>query len=545
MTLNKKVPFFFRNLLAGFIVTLALGCAVPQKPQGGPRDRIPPKLLKATPADQTHNFSAKQIQLDFDKYFKLNNQYQEITISPNQDKPPEFKIKQKSLIITFKDTLLKNTTYVINFGKAIVDLNEGNLLKNFTYVFSTGQHIDSLSISGSVTSALTKQKEKDVTVMLLTLKQDSLLFGKKKPPVYTTTDTAGNFTLGNLHEGVYKLYALKETSPNKIYDNDNEFIGFLNSPLHLQNDTANIQLVLSKPIPVKFRLVVHKFDADGKIFLSFNKGLNNPSIKVIYPAALDAQKVVEFTKKRDSAYVYMKNMDFDSLRLAVFDNNKPLDTTYLHKGRKESFSGNVSLAYNVADMLKPGSDVVITSNTPITSYDQSLITLNEDSTAIHNFTLQKDTGIGKTIRLKYRWKQNVTYGLTFNEGAITGFFGDKNKRLFKRFRVDKPDNYSQLILKVTVPDTTHAYIVELLNDQDMVLRSDPVKKNTVLTYKDYLIGKYKIRIIYDTNGNGKWDPGNIKEKRQPENIWIYSKPIILRANWDEEEPLVIPPEFSF
>jgi hypothetical protein len=49
--------------------------------------------------------------------------------------------------------------------------------------------------------------------MLFTLNQDSLLFGKKKPSLYTTTDSAGNFTLGNLKEGVYKLYALKE---NKV-----------------------------------------------------------------------------------------------------------------------------------------------------------------------------------------------------------------------------------------------------------------------------------------------------------------------------------------
>jgi hypothetical protein len=38
--------------------------------------------------------------------------------------------------------------------------------------------------------------------MLFTLKQDSLLFGKKKPSLYTTTDSAGNFTLGNLKEGL-------------------------------------------------------------------------------------------------------------------------------------------------------------------------------------------------------------------------------------------------------------------------------------------------------------------------------------------------------
>ena len=71
---------------------------------------------------------------------------------------------------------------MINFGKAIADVNEGNILNNFTYVFSTGPHIDSLSISGSVQNTLTGDKEKDVTVMLLTPKQDTTIFGKRNHP---------------------------------------------------------------------------------------------------------------------------------------------------------------------------------------------------------------------------------------------------------------------------------------------------------------------------------------------------------------------------
>jgi hypothetical protein len=102
-------------------------------------------------------------------------------------------------------------------------------MKNFTYVFSTGPHIDSLSMSGTVTNTMTQEKEKDVTVMLFPLKQDSLLFGKKKPTIFTTTDSSGNFSLNNLHEDEYRIYALKEPSRlNKIFDNDNELIGFSN-----------------------------------------------------------------------------------------------------------------------------------------------------------------------------------------------------------------------------------------------------------------------------------------------------------------------------
>jgi hypothetical protein len=80
--LNKKTTFFsfFNALFLGLMVLS--GCAVQQRPQGGPRDTAAPKLLLATPADQTKNFTGKKIELEFDEYFKLNNQYQEITIYP-------------------------------------------------------------------------------------------------------------------------------------------------------------------------------------------------------------------------------------------------------------------------------------------------------------------------------------------------------------------------------------------------------------------------------------------------------------------------------
>ena len=173
---------------------------------------------------------------------------------------------------------------MINFGKSIADVNEGNILNNFTYVFSTGPHIDSLSISGDVQNSLTGEKVKDATVMLLTPKQDTSIFGKKRPTVFATTDSAGHFSLKNLHTGDYYIYGLKETAPNKIYDNDNELIAFLKKPIHLRKDTSNIQLSLFKQDRRKLRLVEHRFDLDGKMYFTFNKPLENPSVKILYPA---------------------------------------------------------------------------------------------------------------------------------------------------------------------------------------------------------------------------------------------------------------------
>ena len=321
-------------------------------------------------------------------------------------------------------------------------------------------------------------------------------------------------------------------------------IGFLKKTIHLHKDTSNIHLSLFRQDPEKLRKLEGRFDLDGKMFFTFNKGLDNPSVKILYPPDLDQQKIVEFSKMKDTANIYMRNMDFDSIKVSFLQNNKPFDTLVLRKGRKESYDRTFKLLYNVSNnVLKPSSDLIITNNLPIESFDQSLITLNEDSTNISNYNLVKDTGNAMKLILKYPWKPNSRYQLVFNEGSLTNIYGDKNKKLApKIFQGDKLDNYGQLSLKITIPDTSKAYVVELLDSKKNIVRIDPVRKNTTLLYKNYPVGKYNVRVIYDTNKNGKWDSGSVKRREYPENIWNYDKVITLRSNWDAEETIDIPKE---
>jgi len=540
--LNKKYTFWLVFLP---LFSLLFGCANRQPPGGGPRDHDPPKLLKASPPNMTRHFNSKVIKLDFDEYFKLANQYTEISMTPTPAKPPEYLRHQKSLVITLKDTLEKNTTYVINFGKAIADVTEGNILKNFTYVFSTGEHIDSLNISGHLINTQTGEREKDATVMLFTLKQDSLLFGKKRPSVFTSTDTAGDFTLSNLHPGEYRIYALKQSiSPgNKIYNYDNDLIAFTTKSIHLTRDTSNVRLKLFLAIPDKFK-AVGKFDLDGSLYFTFNKPLDNPSIVVNYPSDFDKYKMVYFSPTKDTARVFMKNMDFDSISVSITDNGKPLDTISKRKGRKETFTRLISFKYDLSSdlKLKPGRSLTLTANLPMQSVDVSLISLKEDSTDVNNFNVVQDSLDAEKFFVQYRWKQNHTYTFTISADAFTDIYGEKNKGTHKIFQLDKQENYSLLTLNVTVPDTAKQYIVQLQNDKMQVLRSDVIHKNATLNYKDYITGKYTVRVIYDDNKNGKWDSGNVKSRRQPENIWLDPDIIALRPNWEQTTAVVIPKE---
>lgn len=525
--------------LSIFLLVIS-SCASVQSPTGGPRDTIPPKIVSEEPKNLTRNFVAEKIEIEFDEYIKLANEFTEISISPALDALPEFKARKRILEIKFTEPLAEKTTYTINFGKAITDVNESNILTNYTYVFATGDQIDSLSLSGTVTSALTKEKLKDVTVFILPTSQDSL-FGKKRASFFTTTDTAGAFSLKNLREDTYRIYALSEQGGgDRIYNGQNEEIGFLKDSIVLNKNIEDTQLEVFKPVPNNFSVADRKIESDGRIFLMFNKPLLKPSVIIIDPVDLNAVKTAEISSTRDTALIWLPDLTFDSIKVAVADDGRPLDTITLRRSKRDTYNRLVLVSDNIpGNKIRPKSDFLLRLTSPIASAQESQIKLLEDSVEV-KFQLVKQAGTDRVYSLKYPWKLNRDYNLRVNDNAFTDKFGNKSKIYIKRFTLDTEDNYGNISIKVSVPDTLRSYIIQWMDDRETIYRQDVINKNTTVNYLTYPTAKYRVRVIYDENKNGIWDTGNVIKRQQPEKTWTFEKIISLRPNWDLEETIIIP-----
>ncbi|MGZ8517573.1 MAG: Ig-like domain-containing protein, partial [Chitinophagaceae bacterium] len=173
------------------------GCATIIPPEGGPRDSLPPVLLKANPADSSLNFDDKTIVFSFDEYVDADNYQQEMIISPIPSNMPTVTRKLQTVTVKLRDTLEPNTTYTINFGNAIKDVNEANIMRDFTYTFSTGSYFDSLEFRGNVLVAETGEVDTTLTVMLHRTNIDSAVI-KEKPRYIAKTDGRGDFQFKNL-----------------------------------------------------------------------------------------------------------------------------------------------------------------------------------------------------------------------------------------------------------------------------------------------------------------------------------------------------------
>lgn len=227
----RKLKYLF--FCGGLLLTafLAQRCANAVAPTGGPQDTTPPVVVEAVPENRNINFTGKKIEITFDEYITLENANQNVMISPPMTEKPDIKLKNKTVVIKFKEDLASNTTYTINFGQAIKDLHEGNAFKDYVYSFSTGDVIDTLSIAGKVLNAEDKKPVEDIYVTLYAADRDNLdsLPLTTKPNYITKTDKEGKFSLNGLANKKYLVFALKDVNSNLYFDQPNEEVAFLDT----------------------------------------------------------------------------------------------------------------------------------------------------------------------------------------------------------------------------------------------------------------------------------------------------------------------------
>lgn len=218
--MNKNIVL--RSLSVVVAAVSLVGCANRGGgPQGGPKDVAAPVPQLFVPADGAVGVKSRKMTLAFDEFVQVKDVQQNVVVSPPQRVAPSIVANGKKVNITFNDSLQPNTTYTVDFGNSLQDLNESNPLDNFTYSFSTGQTIDSMRLSGHVIDAATLAPCVRMLVALYdasvvpnkgraVAKADSLGPRYQMPVRITRTDSTGYFCVKNVKAGNYRVYAFDD-----------------------------------------------------------------------------------------------------------------------------------------------------------------------------------------------------------------------------------------------------------------------------------------------------------------------------------------------
>ena len=150
------------------------------------------------------------------------------------------------------------------------------------------------------------------------------------------------------------------------------------------------------------------------------------------------------------------------------------------------------------------------------------------------YSFERDTSAWRQYRISHKWEPETNYTLEIDSAACTSIYGITSKRLIKKFKTREEDYYGTVTVKaINVPCPM---LVRLLknNDEEAVLMEQIIEKDGTVTFNYISPGKYKVKVIYDENGNGKWDTGSYQDNYQAEKVAYNNEVIKVRSNWSEE-----------
>jgi len=587
-----------RLFLISALIIIISACAKISSPSGGPRDRLPPVVVKSDPVNGARNFRGNKLAIVFNEYVVLDNISEKFMVSPPMKKKPRVFIKGKGVDVEFDDKLKDSTTYTFYFQDAIKDLNEGNVLQNYQFVLSTGPVIDSLSVTGNIYKSFNLEVPEKTLVLMYRELADSAVV-KHIPEYISRVDLNGYFRIDNVRPGTYRLYGLKDLDNSKNYNSLDEEFAFMDSTVVITpeknfiplppvvkdttiikkginkkaasvKDTTTVRKGINKePEPVtligEYRLF--QFAAQKKLHY-LSKSNRDLKYQMLYILSLppDSMKFEFYIPGVDNkAYFSEPSRNRDSLKIWLTDSSlysKPQIETIVRYpytdtlgtlGYKQdtilmrflpprapkvikikrtvfTFESNI-----LSGSLKPGQTIVFNSKTPFRQPDLSRIQLYElIQTTRQNvpFQLVKDSTNSCKYYLKTKLAEGKKYLFIADSASFGNIYNEYSDSIGVKFSIKDSELYSKLTLEVK--NYKGDRIIQLLDKTEKLVAETYMKKDGKVVFPLLETGFYRVRVIYDLNGDGKWTTGNFTAGRQPEPVSYYPGEIEFKPGWELE-----------
>lgn len=571
MIMKKFLSRFFPLIPVGIILSTMIfshSCAnTTTPPSGGPKDTIPPVITELYPVPGAVNVPTQKTKLvlTFNEYVTIKDA-KSLFLSPPLEKSPKYKLKGKSVVLTFESDLDSNKTYTLDVTNAIGDNNEGNMFPGYTLVFSTGDRIDSMMVTGLVQDCNTLQPLKGATVMLYKDHADSALF-LKRPDAAVKTDQWGFFCLRNIQDTLYRMYAIWDENNNNKYEAETEKVAFIDTlirPVVVVDDSLpelqkyDMEDTLScLARKTEYELNVFKEKPSTQMIVNKERiGERTAYVTFMAPyAQVDSLWIKGIPQEK---IITQFNIVQDSLEIWINDPKPQPDTLFLNVkymktdtlGMLNSFTEEIKLTKprtlpgksSKKDIKKEDTTAVFTIEAkpetveqygfvmefkyPVVKEAFDSLTFRYLNPKQQEFT-EKYTVTQDSLNLrKYIIRPNVDmqpgyeYFLKIPHRKFTdinGFYNDSSE-----VKVSLPNDDKLSTLSLVLSNVNNKYIVDLLNEKrDKVLRSYIVDKDTTIPFPYLKAGKYSIRITEDLNRNGIVDTGILLEHKQPEKVRFY------------------------
>lgn len=582
VTKKYATPLLFIMVFASIVFSTG-GCASTGYPGGGPRDEVPPVMLRSIPPEGSLSFIGEEIRIEFDEIIQVRDIFQKLMVSPPVNELPEVTARGRSLVVRFKEDLQPNTTYTLDFADAISDNNEGNVLQDFRFSFSTGEIIDSLRISGFLFDAQTLAPVGNALVMVHKNHADSA-FKTLVPIRVTKSNPDGRFSIQNLSPGEYRLYALEDVNRNFRYDQPGEriawnsqlvspFVGFHERIDSIPPDSIvvvkeqaflpdSIQLFLFQEDNVEQYLRDVERKSRNRIDFFFSRPVKENLDITLVDRDMSNWFVYERSARHDSISLWLTDsvlIKSDSLFLRVryhvpdsaanlILKTDTLNAYFFQVGGGETRSrrrGDEDKEKEIPVLRPEGlkgtleilEDLTIRFPSPVNNINYTAIRLSELVDTLFqpiDVRLTRDSIRHRRYVFEFDRVPGNRYLLEVDSAAFTDIYGLSTNAIRQEFTVKTEESYGIFYIDVAKPEPI--WLLQILDRQEKVVRQASIPANGKIAFQYLLPGDYYLRIVVDENRNGQWDTGDFLKGIQPEGLVYFPEIVNIRANWSRIIP---------
>ena len=265
-----------------------------------------------------------------------------------------------------------------------------------------------------------------------------------------------------------------------------------------------------------FELTFMETDTTGVLRLSTDTKEVFPKTTWAKKWGEQSKKIAEWNKEREKKIRKAK-------RPLAYEEN-PYTKTFLEMSCKP---------YGALD---PNQNPRLTAKEPFAKVDTNKIHfyIKKDSDWIPHPHLFLPSKTDKKVYTLYaEWEPKEHYKFTADSSAFTSVMGHSSKPLKYEFTVREDEEFGSIFIHVLAPDSN--IIVQLLSRADKPVATQKADKYGRADFFYLKPDEYFVRCFIDANNNGKWDTGNYKEGRQPEEVFYFPQRLVLKANWDLEQ----------
>lgn len=533
-----------RSLVLLSALAMWASCAQVNAPTGGPVDEQPPVLLGSEPPNGMLHARPDLLVMTFDEFVQLKNTSAELFLSPPLPgvRTLETRVRGKRVEVSFPPDAQwqQNTTYVLNFGAAVVDLHESNAADGLMWAFSTGSRLDTLTIEGFVRRSLDGKPVERCRVLAYpeTVPMDSMLSGGIMPQQVAVSGADGSFVLRHLAAGDYRLLSVSDD--NRDYHWDAGEAAGLMPDLATAGDSTMVSILHSATAQRRQdpRILSSEVDSTGFIRMAMDWGTAEEVDQAFYRWQPALGQVGQSSGSlahwafADSIWVWSEAPI--ALDTVVWHWSAPelgwngWDTIRVRRARPEpSHEPRLSNARELAGKSFAQATRRFAWSRPLSDVDLSLWTFSRDSVVV------SPEGMS--------WVSPREFELTLNEGAderwqlicapggVADHKGMGNRdSLVLDWSTHPQDHAGRLMVRVDGLSTPGWLGNTATRD------SVYVQRDTMLVWSEMMPGKTGLTFSSDRNGDRLWAQTNPEEWTPAEPRRVLQEGIDIRSNWDVE-----------